>query len=409
MTTTLTFGDSLRCELELDDYTFLAADRENHPALGDAAAAVRQALASPIGFPPLASATVPGDHVAIALDEGVPQTAKILRGAVAALLDANVAPAMLTIVSIGAIENRETLSKELTDMGAGAVRFELHDPDDELAIAMVGVNSNGEPLRMNRTLAEADLVLPIGVGRLPTNNGASAEKFASLFPHFSSRETADRLQSQAMSESAKVRKRRAKEIDEAGWLLGVGMTVTVAPGPGGGVAAVLAGDPEIVARTAAQASRSIWERPVTRQGDLVIATVVGDHRQQTWENLARAVATASAVVEPGGAIAVCSELDQPPSGALNRLLEAVDFGEVQQELLKDEDEDARPAMVLAQALELGPVYLRSRLPPDVVVALGMTPIQDDGELARLAAGREHCVVIEEAQHVVPKLVNRDER
>ena len=409
MATTLTFGDSLRCELELDDFTFLAADREHHPAIGDPAAAVRDALASPVGYPPLASATVPGDHVAIALDEGVPQSAAILRGAVAALLDAQVAPAMLTIVSISAIDNRETLNKELTGMGAGAVRFEVHDPDDELAVAMVGVNSNGEPLRMNRTLAEADLVLPIGVGRLPTNNGASAEKFASLFPHFSSRETADRLRAQAVSESPKVRKRRAKEIDEAGWLLGVGMTLTVAPGPAGGVAAVFAGDPEIVARSAAEHSLAIWERPVARQGDLVIATVVGDHREQTWENLARAVAAASAVVEPGGAIAVCSELNEPPRGSLDRLFEAVDFGEVQLELLQDEDAAARPALVLAQALELGPVYLRSRLAADVVEALGMTPIADDDELARLAAGREHCIVIEEAQHVVPKLMNRDER
>jgi len=408
MATTLTYGDSHTCELELDDVTFLAADRAHHPALRDPATAVREALATPVGYPPLASATVPGDHVAIALDEGVPQAATILTGAVAALLDADVAPAMLTIVSISSIEGRETLNKQLTDMGAGAVRFEVHDPDDEKAVAMVGVNSHGEPLRMNRTLAEADLVLPIGVGRLPTNNGASAEKFASLFPHFSSRETADRLHAEAASESPKVRKRRAKEIDEAGWLLGVGMTLSVTPGAAGGVAAVFAGDPEIVARSAAEQSQAIWQRSVERQGDLVIATIVGDHREQTWENVAQAVEAASAVVEPGGAIAVISELDEPPSGALNHLLEAVDFGEVQLDLLKEPDADARPALALARALELGPVYLRSRLPADVVEALGMTPIADDDELARLAAGREHCIVIEEAQHVVPKLLNREE-
>ena len=409
MATTLTFGDSISCEIALDEHTFLAADRERHPLLRDAAAAIREALAHPHGFPALAMATVPGDQVAIAIDEGVPQMASVLRGAIAAMFDANVPPAMISIVSAGPIEDREGLNRGLTEMGAGAVRFELHDPDDELAIAMVGVNSSGEPLRMNRTLAEADLVLPIGVGRLPTGDAPPVEKFGSLFPQFSSRETADRIHAHAMNGSVKERKRLAKEIDEAGWLLGVGMTVSVVRGAGGSVAAVLAGDPQIVGREAADHARSIWERPVERQGDLVIATVVGDHREQTWANLARAVSTAAALVEPGGAIAICTELDEPPSGSLNRLLEAVDFGEVQQELLEDEDADARPAMVLAQALELGPVYLRSRLPADVVEALGMTPIQDDNELARLAAGREHCVVIEEAQRVVPKLMNRDER
>jgi lactate racemase len=408
MTTTLTFGDSIHFELALDEYTYLGADRERFPALDDPARAVREALAHPQGYPPLSAATVPGDHVAVAVDAGVPQTSSILRGVIAAMLDANVAPAMITIVSIGAVENRAELEQQLSAMGAGAVRFEQHDPNDERAIAMVGVTSHREPLRLNRTLAEADFVLPIGTGRMPGGDANGAEKFASLFPQFSNRETADRIGLQAVSESAKQRKARSKEIDEAGWLLGVGMTVSVVPSASGGVAAVVAGDPETVARTAMEQTKSIWERSADRRGDLVIATVVGDHREQTWENLARAVSTAAPFVEPGGAIAVCTELDEPPSGPLNRLLEAVDFGEVQAALHQDDAVQAAPAMTLAKALDFGPVYLRSRLPADVVESLGMTPIEDDDELARLAAGREHCVVIEEAQHVVARFTGRDE-
>jgi hypothetical protein len=405
--TTLTFGNSLSFELDLSDFTFLAANCQAYPTLNDPARAVREALASPRGYPGLAAATVPGDHVAIALASEVPQIASIVRGVIGAMLDANVAPAMITIVSRAPIENREELDRELTAIGAGGVKFELHDPDDEQRLAMVGVNLRGEPLRMNRTLAEADFVLPIGVGQSPGTNGDGGEKFASLFPQFSSREAADRIKSQAASESPKQHKRRSKEIDEAGWLLGVGMTVSVVPSAAGGVAAVLAGDPEIVARAASEHARSIWERSVQRQGDLVIATVVGDHRQQTWENVARALTAAAPLVEPGGAIALCTELDELPSGPLNRLLEAVDFGDVQCELLQDDAVEAHPAMVLAKALDSGPVYLRSRLPADVVESLGMTPIQDDDELAHLAAARDHCVVIEEAQHVIPKLEWRE--
>jgi hypothetical protein len=408
MNTTLTFGDSIRCELALDDYTFLGVDRQRFPALDDPAEAVRTALAQPHGYPPLAAATVPGDHVAVAIDAGVPQMSSILRGAIAAMLDAGVAPAMITVVSIGSVENRAELEQQLTAMGAGAVRFEQHDPSNDKALAMVGVNAKREPLRLNRTLAEADFVLPIGTGRLPEGEAHQPEKFASLFPQFSSRETAERIGLQAISESPKQRKARSKEIDEAGWLLGVGMTLSVVPSAGGGVAAVVAGDPATVVRLAAEQARSIWQRSADRRGDLVIATVVGDHREQSWENLARAVSTAAPFVEPGGAIAVCTELDEPPSGSLNRLLEAVDFGEVQQALHHDDAVNAAPAMALAKALDLGPVYLRSRLPADVVESLGMTPIENDQELARLAAGREHCVVIEEAQHVVVQFTGRDE-
>jgi hypothetical protein len=185
------------------------------------------------------------------------------------------------------------------------------------------------------------------------------------------------------------------------------MTVSVVPSAAGGVAAVVAGDPETVARTATEQTKSIWERSTDRRGDLVIATVVGDHREQTWENLGRAVSTAASFVDPGGAIAVCTELDEPPSGSLNRLLEAVDFGEVQESLRHEDAVQAAPAMALAKALDFGPVYLRSRLPSDVVESLGMTPIEDDDELARLAAGREHCIVIEEAQRVVATYTGRD--
>jgi lactate racemase len=73
-------------------------------------------------------------------------------------------------------------------------------------------------------------------------------------------------------------------------------------------------------------------------------------------------------------------------------------------LRHDPAADARAALTLAQALDRGPVYLRSRLPDDVVESLGMTPIASDAELSRLASGRRHCVVIEEAQRVKPRLL-----
>jgi len=56
-------------------------------------------------------------------------------------------------------------------------------------------------------------------------------------------------------------------------------------------------------------------------------------------------------------------------------------------------------LALSRALQRGPVYLRSLIDEDVVQLLGMTPIADDGELARLASRRRRCVVIEDAHRV----------
>lgn len=405
---TFRFGMAAQCELPLEDYTLLSAESDEHPTLADPAAGVRAALAAPKGFPPLVAATAPGDTVAIAFAGDVPHANVVLRGTVEALLEAGVPPAMITIVSLQKIEEREALENELAALNAEGVKFELHDPDDEQSIAMVGVNSAKEPLRLNRTLAEADLVLPVSAQRLPEGGQHDESKFVGLFPQFSNRETTARVRLESGNESPKVQKRLRAEADEAGWLLGVQMTVSVVPGAHGGVAAVLAGDPDEVLRTGVELTREIWERTAAEQGDLVIAAVAGDEREQTWDNLARAVAAASLVVAPGGAIAVCSELATPPTGPLQRLREAVDFGEVQRELSRDEANEAHPALVLAKALEEGPVYLRSKLPSEVVESLGMTAIESDAELARLAAGREHCILIEEAQRLVPRPIVREE-
>lgn len=382
--------------------------RAEHQKLDEPAAAVRMTLASPQGFPPLAAATAPGDVTAIAFAAGIPRANIVLRGVIEAMLEAGVSPGMITIVLAEPLEHREQFERELVELHAEGVKFELHDPDDEQSIAMVGVNSAKEPLRLNRTLAEADFVLPVSAERLPEGKQVDESKFAGLFPAFSNRETAVRVRQESSSESPKTLKRSRAEVDEAGWLLGVQLIVSVVPGANDGVAAVLAGDPDQVAREASELTREIWERSAGEPGDLVIAAVPGAEREQTWDNLARALAAASLVAAPGGAIVVWTELDTPPTGPLNRLREAVDFGEVQRELSRDEATEAHPAMVLAKALEEGPVYLRSRLPSDVVESLGMTPIENDGELTRLTAGRDHCIVIEEAQRLIPRPIMRDE-
>lgn len=409
MVTTFIYGDQQLCQAELGDCSRVGANDQSvqQNAAIDPVEAVRTSLAHPAGYPPLAAATVPGDHVAIALADDVPARDQVLCGAVAGLLDAGVDPALITVVTAGKLESRDRLREQLTGIGAEGVSFERHDPDDEDQIAMIGVNIAGEPLRMNRTIAEADLVLPIAGGE--SDGATDGSRFSGLYPQFSNRETINRLRPHGVKERAKQRSKRNAEIDDAGWKLGVGMTVRVIPGAGGTVAAVEAGDPTAVDQTTQLRARDVWETTVDRTGDLVVAAIVGDERQQTWENLARALRAAETVLDAGGAIAVCSAIAALPSSTFNPLRDAVDFEEVQRELATMDADDLPTAMTLAQALERGPVYLRSQLPTDVVESLGMTPFESDGELSRLAASRGHCVLIEDAQRVAPKLASQPRR
>ena len=148
------------------------------------------------------------------------------------------------------------------------------------------------------------------------------------------------------------------------------------------------------------------EQPKLAPGDMVIAAIAGDQREQTWTNLARAVMAAESMLEEDGVLVVYSELAEPPAGPFELLCESVDFAEIAEELSLDAHADAEAAIVLARALDRGPVYLRSQLPSDVVESLGMAPIESDDELSRLASRRRRCVLVEQAQRLVPTLQER---
>jgi len=271
---------------------------------------------------------------------------------------------------------------------------EIHDPDDEEKCAMLSVDGSGRIIRLNRTICEADLVLPIGCCAQEFQQQPT--KFPGLFPQFSDRETIDRFCAPAAMGNRVHHLQRIEEANDAGWRLGVGLVVQVVPGSSGGVAEVLAGDPATVAEAASARYRQIWECETPRRADLVVASITGE---QTWQSFAQALLAAESVLEEHGTIVLCSELDQPPGPSLQRLGGIDDFATAEREIMRDRASDSWPAALLARALEQGSVYFRSRLDDDVVESLGMTPIASDEELLRLARVGEHCIVLEHAQRI----------
>ena len=98
MKTTFVYGDKQQCEAELGECSRIAAGSSPAAsAVADPVTAVRAALASPAGYPPLAAATVPGDRVAVTVADDVPERDAILTGAIAGLLDAGVEAKALTL------------------------------------------------------------------------------------------------------------------------------------------------------------------------------------------------------------------------------------------------------------------------------------------------------------------------
>ncbi|MCC7475587.1 MAG: DUF2088 domain-containing protein [Pirellulales bacterium] len=370
----------------------------------DPAKAVEHALADPIEYPPLETGIVPGDRVAIAIDSAVPRAAEIVRGAIHALKRAGVDPEHISVVTVEEA-TADACRKSLRDAEQGTT-IALHNPADENDLCLVGTTQRGEPLLINRAIFDADVVLPIGCAR-----ASGGGVYESLYPRFSSAAAIERARtpnqhkeppvSQVDPQTAMKHARNGKlsEEEEAGWMIGVAMTVQVVPGANETVAHVVAGEPRAVAKQARELCRSHWLYHTRQRVSLLIAAISGGPATQTWQNVGRALAVAEDVLEEGGAVAICSNLAEPLGHSLGRLASRRDFDSAAQKIANDHDADSWTAWRLARALQRGPVYLMSQLDDETVEDLGLAPVETIDDLVRLAGRHDNYAVITGAQHV----------
>ncbi len=364
----------------------------------DPVVAVFEALAEPLDFPPLAAGIVPGDRVAIAVDRAVPCLAEVLRGALNSLQQAGVEPADISVVT----EDDQTAELCRTIFGDKETpQIVVHAPADETNLCLIGATKRGEPLLVNRTIFEADLVIPIGCARVGAENA-----YDSLYPRFSSSAALEKYRSPAQREAIANRNGGRSEVDEAGWMIGVQMTVQVVPGAGECVAQVVAGEPQAVAHRSEELCREQWLLQSEQRVGLVIATVTGGAQSQTWANVGRAIAAAEGVLMEEGAIAICTNLKEKPGHSLGRLVADTNLDKVTRKVFQDHDADSWPAWHLARALQRGPVYFMSRMNSEIVEDMGLAPVDNIDDLVRLASRHESFAVLSDAQHAV---VNVDDK
>ncbi|MCA9259924.1 MAG: DUF2088 domain-containing protein, partial [Planctomycetales bacterium] len=183
----LQFGTNRSFRLDLEDVTSIEP-RTSQDVCIDPATAVVDALSHPLEFPPLAKATVPGDHAAVAIADSAPQRADLALGVVESLCGAGVEPDDVTLVLESPLDDESLLLERLQRRGFGGVQLETHNPDDDDRLAMVGVDENQEPLRLNRTLVEADLTMLVTGAPPHRLLGGSPGAYAGLYPQFGSRE-----------------------------------------------------------------------------------------------------------------------------------------------------------------------------------------------------------------------------
>jgi nickel-dependent lactate racemase len=399
MAQVLRYGERQEIEFNVPDDRLLAnwTDARGEP-LDDLVAAVSAAVSDPLEFPPLAQATAPGDRIAIAVGESVPQADAVVAGVVHELLEGYAEANDIAIVHPAGMRPPVEM---LSDEEREAITIVAHRPDDREELAYLAAADDGEPIYFNRTMADADIVVPIGAFRAAetlTYYGVHG----CLFPTFADEETQRRFRVYENNSDESKRRSRQAEAEQAAWVLGILFTVQVIPGRHNGILNVLSGHSVAVEREGEELVAAAWGFETSQRARLVVASVEGGAEEQTWENFARALHAARRVADDDAAIVLCTELAQPPGIALQQL-QGWDMagGEDEQDLNTCSEPDGISAALLASLADHATVFLLSRLDEDLVEALGMGYVQDSDAVQRLISQFENCILLGAAQRTAP--------
>jgi nickel-dependent lactate racemase len=395
----LRYGADRSVDIEFADGVLLAAcDLPQGSPLTDTTAAVNAALDSPLGFPPLARGTTPGDRVVLAVERDVPEAPRIISATVDYLVRSGVAPDGIAVLTAVNDPQTENLRDAWTADWKSHVTVAMHDPLDQRRLAYLARSAAGTSVFLNRLLTEADLVVPIGTIRRRTAAGYFGVH-SPVFPTFANQPAVLRFRTpQALRRRGRHTAHLCQEVAEVAWLLGVTFTVQVVPAGGQRALAILAGDPATVESRGRALYDAAWHGAVPDRAALVVAAIEGEASEQSWLNVGRAVAAASPLVEEGGAVALCSTLAAEPGPAVQLLSEVADPEDALRQIRKAKPDDILPATQLIRTLRRARVYLLSELDAGQVEQLNMVPLSSASELSRLAHRYRSCIVLSNAPH-----------
>jgi nickel-dependent lactate racemase len=384
-----------RLELDVPEQSLVGVRRPPPaPDLADPAAAVRRALEEPLGFPALRRALTPDDHVAVVVDERLPQLATLLAAVLEHVTGAGVRPEAITLVCLSPSSGQPWVN-DLPD-AFQEVRVEVHDPDDRRRLSYLATTRHGRRIYLNRTVVDADQVVVLtrrDYDALLGYAGAAGALFPALGDEATREEARRQLSMAAPDEGPWPLRREAKEV---AWLLGAPFLVQVIEGTDSGVAHVLGG----LAETGGEGRRLLdarWRVEVERPADVVVAGVGGDPARHDFADLARALACSSRVVRRGGQIVLLTASDPPLGEAAAALRQADDAGQALGALRRHgRAADLEAAFQWASAADQAHIYLLSLLPAETVEGLFTTPLEHAGQVQRLLGEGRSCVLLPDA-------------
>ena len=367
---------------------------------------LRESLHAPIEFPELALAILDEDLVAIALEEAVPQGFEIVAELIQWLLERPLRGEQITVVLSSADRHAIDQAREAIERrspgASGTVRIVQHVAANHEQLEYIAAAKSADPIYIQRDLVEAAVVLPIYCIRDPDT--LSASDLYAMSPAFADAKTQQRWRLAWLDDNQQHLHQQSKLSREAGWLMGVQFAIAVVPACDGEITAILAGDPQSVHQKACEQLREqrLHGKPsqedYERQFDLAIAAIDGGPEQQTWLNVARAVARADEMLHPSGRVIVCCDVDRITDGVAQLASDDPDE-QLEKELLGGNLQDAFPAAVLRSIQARRSVYLMApMISESEMEPLGIAYASKTSDIERLTHGPSAVVVIQSAQY-----------
>ncbi len=364
------------------------------PPIPDVPAAVRAALANPVGAPRLCDMAKPGDTVCIAFTDATRACPdSLLVGPILEeLLAAGVAEERITFLCGVGMHRPSTDAEKLAKLGAEVVRrYRVidHDARDPEGLVDLGRTETGIPLSVNRVAYESDLLIATGIvephqyagysgGAKTLSVGAAGEAMIA-YTH-----------GPAMLEMPGTRLGQVEgnpfreALQEAARRAGLRFVVNVVQDDNKRVVAVRAGDPVAAFRELVAVARQMYEVSIPHPYDVAVAGV-GYPKDVNLYQASRGPTylhfAPTAVVKPGGTYilpAPCQEGAGEGAGEqrfYRALKEAASMPELVAELRRTGyPPGEQRAFVLAKLLSEASIVVVGSQAPDIVRDVKMVPV-----------------------------------
>ena len=364
----------------------------------DLSSALKITLDAPEFYPPLSESVFAGDTVAIALQTDIPHANYLIESIVDYLISTGIELADITLVVTGrTAENLgippaqyEMAEKDKAegkrppvfsfDLGFQKLNIQVHDPENQTGHAYLAANEEGDPVYVNRTLVDADVVIPIGI----PSPGEVNQQLDCIYPDFSTTSTLYRF-SQGKGSFIS----RWTEIELANESLGAFFAIQVVCGPGDTIRKVNSGARKDVLESARDATNQLWSLSWPTLSDFCVATIEAKPNDQSWDDFCQALIAASEVTKTESPIVIWSEISLPPDRNTRKACMSQFEDNISSKLTKT-------LQRVAGIIKDRPVFFKSELSEQAVEELGLGHLQSANEILRMAESHENCLVIRDA-------------